>query len=90
VIVPQTKDGNFDHLFIVLEYMESDFKDMMNEGVSLKEPQIIAILYNMLCAINSIHHVGIIHRDIKSANILINSKCNVKLCDFGLARCIPK
>lgn len=44
------------------------------------------ILYNLLCGVNYIHSAGIIHRDIKSSNILINEDCNVRICDFGLAR----
>jgi p38 MAP kinase len=33
-----------------------------------------------------IHSAGVIHRDIKPGNILINEKCDLKICDFGLAR----
>jgi len=32
------------------------------------------------------HSAHVIHRDLKPANILINEECNVKLCDYGLAR----
>lgn len=37
-----------------------------------------------------IHSSGVIHRDLKTRNLLINSDCNVKICDFGLARLITK
>ena len=63
---------------------------MMNREVSLTEENVIGILYNLLCATNFIHQVGVIHRDIKSANLLINSDGQIKLCDFGLSRCVPK
>lgn len=56
----------------------------------LEDGHIITILYNILCATQFMHSANIIHRDIKPANILINSDCEVKLCDFGLSRALPK
>jgi mitogen-activated protein kinase 1/3 len=52
----------------------------------LSEDHIRAIAYQLLTAVNFIHSANIIHRDIKPANILINKNCEIKLCDFGLAR----
>ena len=49
---------------------------------------MIIILYNILCSVNFLHSANVIHRDIKPANILINSECEVKICDFGMARTI--
>ena len=54
------------------------------------ENHVITIIYNILCAINLVHKTGIMHRDIKPGNILVNKDCQVKLCDFGLARTIPQ
>ena len=50
------------------------------------EIHVVTILYNMLCAVNYIHSANIMHRDLKPANILIDSKCNISICDFGLSR----
>ena len=33
-----------------------------------------------------IHSANVIHRDIKTRNLLIDTDCNIKICDFGLAR----
>ena len=44
----------------------------------------------MIDAIQYCHDQDIIHRDLKPANFLIDLKCGVKICDFGLARTMPK
>ena len=44
----------------------------------------------MLCAGKFLATANVIHRDLKPANILINRFCQVKFCDFGLARSLPE
>ena len=80
------------HLFLVMEYVENDMKMLMNSVslVELQEEHIITIMYNALCSLKFIHSCNIIHRDLKPANFLIDLKCGVKICDFGLARTMPK
>ena len=45
-------------------------------------------MYQILRAIKSMHSADIVHRDLKPANILLNQNCDLKVCDFGLARSV--
>jgi mitogen-activated protein kinase 1/3 len=71
-----------------MEYIESDLKKMFinTNIIEFDQSHILTILYNSLCALNFVHTANIMHRDIKPANILIDSNCQIKICDFGLSR----
>ncbi|KAJ5225352.1 hypothetical protein N7468_006577 [Penicillium chermesinum] len=43
-------------------------------------------VYQMMRGLKYVHSAGVVHRDLKPANILINENCDLKICDFGLAR----
>ena len=75
-------------VFIIMDYEDNDLKSMLNmtNTIEFTEDHVITILYNILCALNFLHKQNVMHRDIKPSNILINRHCQVKLCDFGLAR----
>lgn len=45
-------------------------------------------VYQTLRALKSIHSADIVHRDLKPANLLLNANCDLKVCDFGLARSV--
>lgn len=84
--------SQFNHMFLVMRLGELDIKKLFETmpNTKLSEDHVITILYNMLCAVNFLHSANIVHRDIKPANILIDSNSNIQLCDFGLARIMPK
>lgn len=51
----------------------------------LEEKYLSVVFREMLVAISYMHHEGVIHRDIKAANVLVTMEGNVRLCDFGVA-----
>lgn len=79
---------NFQCIYVVLEFAESDLKKILKSSINLEFLHIQTIIYNLLCAIKYLHESKVIHRDLKPANVLINEDCSVKLCDYGLARSI--
>lgn len=62
----------------------------MKHQIDFTEHHLMKVIYNTLQAMAFIHVCNIMHRDIKPANILLDSKCHVKVCDFGLARTLPE
>lgn len=42
--------------------------------------------YQMLRGLKHIHAANVLHRDLKPSNLLLNGNCDLKICDFGLAR----
>lgn len=79
-------------MFLIMDFMNTDMKKVFSSDppIELDEIHIIQIIYNLLCSLNYIHSANIMHRDLKPGNILLDADCNVKLCDFGLARSMPK
>lgn len=72
--------------FIVMEYVKgSELKELIEEG-QLSTEQKVNIAQQMAEGIQAAHAESIIHRDIKSRNVMINKEGNVKIMDFGLAR----
>lgn len=83
-------DGKMQ-LFIVMEYFGCDLMHLLNSNASsLTRDHICLILYNLACALKVLHSANIMHRDIKTSNILVDEDCNIKICDFGLSRSMPE
>ena len=57
-----------------------------NSSFQFTEEHLIRVSYNSLCALAFLHEANVMHRDIKPSNLFINSDCDVKIGDFGLAR----
>ena len=48
------------------------------------------ITQQLLVALEYLHSAHVLHRDLKPANVLLSGTCDVKICDFGLARVVDE
>ena len=78
--------ANFSDVYIVSDLMETDLHRVIYSRQQLTNEHIQFFLYQMMCGLNYIHSAEVLHRDLKPSNILLNANCDLKICDFGLAR----
>jgi len=78
------KDGR---PYIVMEYVNAGtLENVIQAGVLLPIRQVAEIMAQILLALDHAHSKGLIHRDVKPANILCPSAASIKVADFGVAR----
>ena len=78
-------DGN--HRYIVMEYVDGQtLKEMIRERGRIEPDLAIRMTIRILAAVDQAHRNGIVHRDIKPQNILVDRQGRVKVADFGIAR----
>ncbi|BEJ11656.1 hypothetical protein CspHIS471_0201160 [Cutaneotrichosporon sp. HIS471] len=78
-------DG-YNEIYLYMEPMEADLHQIVRSGQPLSNLHIQFFLYQLLRGMKYIHSANVIHRDLKPGNLLVNSDCELKICDFGLAR----
>ncbi|KAK9937672.1 hypothetical protein M0R45_014447 [Rubus argutus] len=84
---PRNQTDDAGDIFMVFEYMDHDLTGLAQKsGAKFSVPQIKCYMSQLLKGLHYCHANGVLHRDIKSSNLLINNEGNLKLGDFGLAR----
>jgi serine/threonine protein kinase len=84
MLPPSSRD--FKDIYVVFELMETDLHQVIKANDDLTPEHHQFFLYQMLRGLKYIHSARVFHRDLKPKNILANSDCKLKICDFGLAR----
>uniref|UniRef100_A0AA96SIC1 [RNA-polymerase]-subunit kinase n=1 Tax=Phyllostachys edulis TaxID=38705 RepID=A0AA96SIC1_PHYED len=73
-------------LYLVFEYMEHDLAGLASTpGIKFTEPQVKCYMQQILSGLDHCHNRGVLHRDIKGANLLLDNNGALKIADFGLA-----
>jgi serine/threonine-protein kinase len=78
-----------DQPFLVLEYVAGEtLADLLARTATLPPEQTLAIVRPVLAALAYVHEQGLVHRDVKPANVLLAQDGTVKLTDFGIAQAL--
>ncbi|KHF43641.1 serine/threonine-protein kinase [Saccharomonospora viridis] len=78
-----------DTTYIVMELVEAPtLSDLVRRNGPLPPQQVASIGLQVLSALRAAHQAGIVHRDVKPANIMVGADGRVKLTDFGIAQAI--
>ncbi|KAK3147252.1 hypothetical protein QOZ80_3BG0280080 [Eleusine coracana subsp. coracana] len=73
-------------LYLVFEYMEHDLAGLAaSPDIKFTEPQVKCYMHQLLSGLEHCHDRGVLHRDIKGSNLLLDNNGMLKIADFGLA-----
>jgi serine/threonine-protein kinase len=75
------------HVFLAMEYVPGrTLRALLTERGRLGPRQALEIMQPVLAALGAAHRAGLVHRDVKPENVLLNADGRIKVADFGLAR----
>jgi serine/threonine protein kinase len=76
----------YEDVYMILDLMETDLHRIIYSRQGLSDDHVQYFVYQILRALKYLHSANVLHRDLKPSNLLLNGNCDLKVCDFGLAR----
>ena len=73
-------------VYLVTELLDTDLHYIIHSKQALSDDHIQYFVYQILRGLKAVHSAKVLHRDLKPGNLLVNKNCDLKICDFGLAR----
>ncbi|CAJ0640435.1 2432_t:CDS:2 [Entrophospora sp. SA101] len=81
---PESFD-KFTEVYLIQELMETDMHRVIRTQ-NLSDDHCQYFIYQAFRGLKALHSANVLHRDLKPSNLLLNANCDLKICDFGLAR----
>ncbi|KAI8641248.1 kinase-like domain-containing protein [Parasitella parasitica] len=75
-----------EEIYLIFGCMDASLHDVIHSKQPLDIVHSQWFLFQILSGLKYIHTANVIHRDLKPANILVNRDCDIRICDFGMAR----
>ena len=86
-VITTCRSVQWQRVFVVMDFIEHDLKSLLTVMPSpFLQSEIKTLMLQLLSAVNHCHQNWIIHRDLKTSNLLMNNRGTIKVADFGLAR----
>ena len=85
ILRPPSRE-RFSDVYLVYELMDTDLHQIIRSSQPLTNEHFQYFIYQVLRGLKFVHSANVLHRDLKPSNLLLNASCDLKICDFGLAR----
>jgi serine/threonine protein kinase len=86
-VIPANEQDNAVYLVMELVHARSLDEVIRSEG-PLSDERVTTIALQLLDVLDAAHELGVVHRDVKPANVLLDERGVVKLADFGIAQSV--